>query len=178
VVSGGVVAGLLGSERSSTLSFELLDWVAVQQSRREPESIQGANSTDAPSPASNAELAPLVAVESLPFVPRATLAPPEIQPMSAQLAPGFAAVGQFNADMTRNALEQAAARAQLCGSGPLTGTVLVTFSPEGRTKAVRFESVVGSPTSADCLRSVFRSVRVSPFHGHEVTVRKSFSVGS
>jgi hypothetical protein len=80
----------------------------------------------------------------------------------------------LDADAARRALDAAARRARLCAEQGARGSVVVTINGAGRVQNVSLSSTAGSHDG--CLLRAFGQVRVPPFSGPPVTVRKSFSV--
>jgi hypothetical protein len=79
----------------------------------------------------------------------------------------------LDAEAARRALDGAARRARLCGDKGARGTVVVTFNVKGIVQSATVASAVGA--QVDCLQRTFSQVRVPPFAGPPVTVKKSFS---
>jgi hypothetical protein len=80
----------------------------------------------------------------------------------------------LDADATRRALDAAARRARLCADQGARGSVVVTINGTGRAQKVSLSSTVGSQDA--CLLGAFGQVRVPPFSGPPVTVRRSFAI--
>jgi hypothetical protein len=80
----------------------------------------------------------------------------------------------LDADAARRALDAAARRARLCADQGARGSVVVTINGAGRAQNVSLSSTVGSHDA--CLLGAFGQVRVPPFSGPPVTVRKSFAI--
>jgi hypothetical protein len=59
------------------------------------------------------------------------------------------------------------------------GRVLLGFEPDGRPVGVSIEMPAGStPEARSCVEQAFRTVRVAPFEGAPVNVRRAFFVGA
>jgi hypothetical protein len=116
--------------------------------------------------------APVNGPSSAPISPPVANQAPAGAPPAAR-----AAKGDFNTQAAREALEDAAARAAKCKtidtpSG--TARVAVTFAPTGHATNAVIESGPFVGTSAgSCVAAKFRNVRVPPFSGESVQVRKS-----
>jgi predicted Zn finger-like uncharacterized protein len=133
------------------------------------------DSMNNPSTLANAPVAP-AGGEALPngLPPGANAPVPAVAP---PLSAGRAK-GDFNTQAAREALEDAAGRANKCRNiDTPTGTtarVAVTFAPTGQVTNAIIESGPFVGTSAGtCVASKFRSAKVPPFSGDSVLVRKS-----
>lgn len=81
---------------------------------------------------------------------------------------------RMNAAMARSALVSAASRAQTCAKGAVSGQVQVTFAPTGFVQSASLAGLQGNEVRPACVLRTFQEVRISPFTGDPVTVRKSF----
>jgi hypothetical protein len=106
-------------------------------------------------------------------------APPAL-PLAAPATPwssGAPGTADFNPQEAMRALRQAADRAVTCRTAEAaTGSsrVAVTFGPSGRAVDAVLEGplFVGTPIGA-CIVASFRGVRITPFSGSNVTVRRT-----
>jgi hypothetical protein len=81
---------------------------------------------------------------------------------------------RMNAAMARSALMSASSRAQNCAKGAVSGQVQVTFAPTGFVQSASLAGLQGNEVRPACVLRAFQEVRISPFSGDPVTVRKSF----
>ncbi len=80
----------------------------------------------------------------------------------------------LNLGMARAALASAARRAQSCGKSAISGRVQVTFAPSGFVTQVSLLGVQGVEVNRGCVERAFREMRVNPYPGAPVSVKKSF----
>lgn len=83
-------------------------------------------------------------------------------------------VSGLNLTMARAALASAGRRAQSCGKSAISGRVQVTFAPTGFASQVSLLGVQGVEVNRGCVERAFREMRVNPFSGAPVSVKKSF----
>jgi eukaryotic-like serine/threonine-protein kinase len=110
--------------------------------------------------------------EAPPPEPEAEPPPPEKAPPPDQRAP-------LNRASALTSLSGAANQAAGCKrpGGPTgSGTVSVTFSPEGPVSSVNVSAPFGGTPVGSCIQTVFRNARVAPFSGSAVTLSKSFRI--
>jgi hypothetical protein len=74
-----------------------------------------------------------------------------------------------------DAVQRASYAARSCESGPQNGKVEVTFSPTGAVSSVALIKGFDDAGVNGCVLRAFGRVRVSPFEGDPITVRKSVS---
>lgn len=85
--------------------------------------------------------------------------------------------GAFDTAAARRILTSAAARAGRCASeGNASGSVIVTFAPNGFVQSAAMAGLKGQGTNVGCVLRAFQESRVAPFSGAPVTVRKAFSI--
>jgi eukaryotic-like serine/threonine-protein kinase len=100
--------------------------------------------------------------------------PPDKPPPPDQRAP-------LNRASALTALSAAAGNAASCkrDGGPTgTGSVSVTFSPDGPVSSVNVSAPFGGTPVGNCVQTVFRNVRVAPFSGSAITLSKSFRIAN
>lgn len=90
----------------------------------------------------------------------------------ANLQPGVPA--DLNFPAVRAALFNAAAVAKTCRGESVGGKAVVTFEPQGTVRSVELPLLIGDRPDRDCIIRSFRSVRVPPFTGRAVAVKKDF----
>jgi hypothetical protein len=104
---------------------------------------------------------------------------PAVEPPPAEKAPPPDQRAPLNRAAALTALSAAATSAASCKrpGGPTgTGTVSVTFSPEGPVASVNVSAPFGGTPVCNCVQTVFRNARVAPFSGSSVTLSKSFRI--
>jgi hypothetical protein len=74
-----------------------------------------------------------------------------------------------------NAVQRASSAARSCESGPQSGKVEVTFSPTGAVSSVALIKGFDDAGVNGCVLRAFGRVRVSPFEGDPIVVRKTVS---
>jgi predicted Zn finger-like uncharacterized protein len=161
-----------------------------------PEATAAATDTAAPptaatTAAATATAAPVAAapaaapVAAAPAAPRpqavAAAAPAAPKPAPAPAPAPAADEGgpAFNMGEAKSKLAAAAAAAQSCKKGDISGTgrVVVVFAPSGgaQTATISGPPFDGTPTGA-CVAARFRGVHVPPFSGSPFSVSKSFTI--
>lgn len=103
------------------------------------------------------ELTTVPATEVAPDVPAA---PPAVQ--------------VFSRREVSHAIEGAITRASSCGKSE--GKLVVTFDAAGTVRSAGFMRFSGDATQRTCLLGILAQMKISPFVGETVTVRKSFHV--
>jgi predicted Zn finger-like uncharacterized protein len=137
-----------------------------------------AAATTAAAPAVTA--APVAAAPAAPRPQAVAAAAPAPKPVAAAPAPAADEGGQpFNMGEAKSKLAAAAAAAQSCKKGDISGTgrVVVVFAPSGgaQTATISGPPFDGTPTGA-CVSARFRGVHVPPFSGSPFSVSKSFTI--
>ncbi len=113
--------------------------------------------------------------------PSAPEAPPEpeLEPPPAEKPPPPDQRAPLNRASALTALSSASSTAASCKreGGPTgTGSVSVTFSPDGPVSSVVVSAPFAGTPVGSCIQTVFRNVRVPPFSGSAVTLSKSFRI--
>jgi hypothetical protein len=80
----------------------------------------------------------------------------------------------FDKEGARTALKFAAARVRNCSNSGISGSALVTFAPGGTVQSVKLSDLVGDDVDPNCITRALSAIRVPPFTGKVVTVRKAF----
>jgi hypothetical protein len=83
--------------------------------------------------------------------------------------------GPVNRAALAQAASQAASAATSCDSGPRRGRAAVTFAPSGNVMSVNLIQSFGDVAVNGCVLRAFGRVRVPPFTGDPVEVRKTVS---
>ena len=112
---------------------------------------------------------PTTPAEAAPTAARVVL---EESPSHEQAEPSD--LGGFDAMAARRALVSASQRVGYCADGRVSGTAVLTFTPSGIVTNVSLLALKGESVRADCVLRTFQGVRITPFQGGPVTVRKSF----
>ncbi|HKY37354.1 MAG TPA: protein kinase [Polyangiaceae bacterium] len=113
--------------------------------------------------------------------PQSEAAPPEpeLEPAPLERAPPPDQRAPLNRASALTRLSAAANQAASCKrpGGPTgSGSVSVTFSPEGPVSSVNVSAPFGGTPVGSCVQTVFRNARVAPFSGSAVTLSKSFRI--
>jgi eukaryotic-like serine/threonine-protein kinase len=111
--------------------------------------------------------------------PEASPPEPEVEPPPPEKAPPPDQRAPLNRASALTSLSTAANQAAGCKrpGGPTgSGTVSVTFSPEGPVSSVNVSAPFGGTPVGSCVQTVFRNARVAPFSGSSVTLSKSFRI--
>jgi predicted Zn finger-like uncharacterized protein len=152
---------------------------AASASAAAPAATAAATTTTA-APAAAAPAAPAtphVQTPSAPAAPAHTAAAPAAVP--AALAAAAQADQPFNMGEAKSKLAAAAATAQTCKKGDVTGTghAVIVFAPNGGVQTVTITGppFEGTPT-ANCVSGHFRGVHVPAFSGSPFSVSKSFTI--
>jgi serine/threonine-protein kinase len=106
---------------------------------------------------------------------------PQLEPPPVEKPPPADQRTPLNRASALTALSGAANNAASCKreGGPTgTGTVSVTFSPDGPVSSVNVSAPFSGTPTGTCIQTVFRNVRVAPFSGSAVTLSKSFRVAN
>lgn len=126
-----------------------------------------------------------VPAEALPLNPSTERAAQSIRPppshstkLTAQLVSQENAPRPFDAGLARRALANARGNLEQCATGELSGTVYVTFEPSGHASKIRLGAISGDKSRLGCVASAFHGVKVVPFTGNSVIVKKRFQIGS
>ncbi len=90
-------------------------------------------------------------------------------------APKSKPPGPVNRAALAHAASQAASAATSCDSGPRRGRAAVTFAPSGNVMSVNLIQSFGDVAVNGCVLRAFGRVRVPPFKGDPVEVRKTVS---
>lgn len=90
-------------------------------------------------------------------------------------APRSKPPGPVNRAALAHAASQAASAATSCDSGPRRGRAAVTFAPSGNVMSVNLIQSFGDVAVNGCVLRAFGRVRVPPFTGDPVEVRKTVS---
>jgi len=107
----------------------------------------------------------------------ATTATTPAAPSAAPVPPDQRA--PLNRGAALAALGSASSAASACkrADGPSgSGSVKVTFSPEGSTKSVIVSAPFAGTAVGQCVAGAFRSAHVPPFSGSSITIPKSFRI--
>lgn len=80
----------------------------------------------------------------------------------------------FDLTTARVALVSAANNARNCPGNSIRGRVVVTFAPSGAARSVDIPLLIGDGVDRDCIARAFKGVRVPPFTGGAVAVKKEF----
>ena len=83
--------------------------------------------------------------------------------------------GPVNRAALAQAASQAASAATSCDSGPRRGRAAVTFAPSGNVMSVNLIQSFGDVAVNGCVLRAFGRVRIPPFTGDPVEVRKTVS---
>lgn len=119
-----------------------------------------------------------------PIAKEIAVAPAQPEPPAPRAAPPAPAFGDLdlNAEFDRNAamqaLRQAGDSAMSCRSlGAPEGStrVNVTFARTGSVSDVALDGAAAGSAAAGCISNKFRSLRVPPFRGSSMTVRKTLA---
>ena len=109
---------------------------------------------------------------------QAPVAAPRVEPTPvASPFPGVEAADEFNRTAAMEAMRHAGDASRSCVAGGVTGgaRVAVTFARSGSPADVGVEgSFAGSPVGT-CIAAKFRALRIPPFRGSSVTVRRTLS---
>jgi hypothetical protein len=107
--------------------------------------------------------------------PSAQVAPPKT--VAPPAFPGLDLAGEFDRNAAMQALCDAGDRARSCvaraGGGSLR--VAVTFARTGIVSGAVVEGPLAGTSAATCVEGKFRTVRVPPFRGSSLTVRKTIA---
>jgi hypothetical protein len=131
--------------------------------------------------------APAPAPAAVGVEPPAPVAAPEPEPdaMTEQAASPSAKAqasrprGPFDVKAAGTAVAKAASRARSCKRGGPSGTavVTVTFAPSGYTTSAVVSGDYANGTAAgNCIAGTLRAIRVPPFSGEPVSVKKSIRI--
>jgi hypothetical protein len=104
---------------------------------------------------------------------------PQVEPPPAEKPPPPDQRAPLNRASALTALSNAATSVASCKrpGGPTgTGSVAVTFSPEGPVSSVNVSAPFGGTPTGSCIQTVFRNARVAAFSGSAVTLNKSFRI--
>lgn len=82
----------------------------------------------------------------------------------------------FDAREVRHALALAMMRARDCAEDDLYGKVVVMFNAKGTVQSVGFMSFTGETSERTCVLNMLSQIKISPFIGETLTIRKSFHV--
>jgi hypothetical protein len=112
--------------------------------------------------------------------PPAAVAPPAPAPRAEppSAVPAFEAGEEFNRTAAMEAMRQAGDGSRACLNGGASGgaRVAVTFARSGAPADVAVEgSFAGTPVG-NCIAGKFRALRIPPFRGSSVTVRRTLSL--
>jgi hypothetical protein len=80
----------------------------------------------------------------------------------------------FNFDAIRAALYNAAALARSCRGNGIRGKAIVTFEPGGSVRSVDIPLLIGDKPDRACIVRAFKNLRVPPYSGQAVAVKKDF----
>ncbi|MFZ5893533.1 MAG: hypothetical protein ACOY0T_20900 [Myxococcota bacterium] len=142
-----------------------------------PETELAANPANTPGPAADAPAAPAVAAAAAAATPQA---PATGVPSGAVSAPAKLPNMEFDSKSALAALGKAATRAGVCvPPGEPGGSIVatVTFSPSGRASSAGLSGAQFSGTySSECIKNILSEVKVRPFVGEAVTVRKTLAI--
>jgi len=94
---------------------------------------------------------------------------------SVRETPKSKPAGPVNRAALAQAASQAASAATSCDSGPRRGRAAVTFAPSGNVMAVTLIQSFGDVAVNGCVLRAFGRVRIPPFTGDPVEVRKTVS---
>lgn len=82
---------------------------------------------------------------------------------------------KFPLNQCRDRLREAAKQAQACQSKqPGRSKAEITFSNNGKVTAVKLPTHLADAPSRACIEQAFLAMRVSPFDGPPITLKKSF----
>ncbi len=82
----------------------------------------------------------------------------------------------FDAGLAERAIEKTTARAQDCTDGDIYGKLIVTFFSSGYVQNVNFVQFSGDGIQRNCVADIVGKLRISPFTGGPVMVRKNIHV--
>lgn len=82
----------------------------------------------------------------------------------------------FDAGIADRAIEKSTARAQDCADGDIYGKLVVTFFSSGYVQNVDFIQFSGDGIARNCVADLVGKLRISPFSGGPVMVRKNIHV--
>jgi hypothetical protein len=133
-----------------------------------PAPPRGASRADAPAHAPTRDVTPLPAAAAPPApAPRAE-PPPAV--------PSFEAGEEFNRTAAMEAMRQAGDGSRACVTGASGGArVAVTFARSGAPADVAVEGSFAGTPAGNCIAGKFRALRIPPFRGSSVTVRRTLS---
>jgi hypothetical protein len=80
----------------------------------------------------------------------------------------------LNFPAIRAALFNAAAVARTCPGESISGKTVVTFEPNGTVRSVDIPLLIGDRPDRNCIVRSFKALRVPPFTGRAVAVKKDF----
>jgi hypothetical protein len=129
-------------------------------------------------PEEHAALAKRAAVARNPSIPAADPSTTEAPVTPPPPVGGFDATGDFDRNAAMQALREAGDTARGCVTGgpPAGGVrVAVTFARTGSVADTVVEGPLAGTPSATCIAGKFRSLRVPPFRGSSMTVRKTIT---
>ncbi len=130
----------------------------------------------------------IVPVDSLPLVKPGAAAhrvavthPPQAfvparSTSTARLLPAQGGKRPFDVKSANSALDLAAASTRRCTRNQMAGTVTVSFDPSGVVNHVSLGTLAGDIVQTSCVMRAFQDVRIAPFAGRAVHVRKTFAV--
>jgi len=82
----------------------------------------------------------------------------------------------FDAGIAERAIDKSTARAQDCTDGDIYGKLVVTFYSSGYVQNVDFVQFSGDGNQRNCVADLVGKLRISPFTGGPVMVRKNIHV--
>lgn len=100
-------------------------------------------------------------------------ATPEAPTSDAQVPPDQVPL-DLNFPAIRAALFNAAALARACPGENVSGKTVVTFEPNGTVRSVDIPLLIGERPDRNCIVRAFKALRVPPFTGRAVAVKKDF----
>lgn len=96
---------------------------------------------------------------------------------TAQRSPGQGTTKRpFDMQSANNALDVAASNTWRCTRNQMAGTVFVSFEPSGVVRNVTLGTLAGDIIQTSCVIRAFQNVRIAPFAGRMVYVRKTFAI--
>jgi len=85
-------------------------------------------------------------------------------------------IPHFDAGTAERAIEKTTARAQDCADGDIYGKLVVTFFSSGYVQNVDFVQFSGDGAQRNCVADLVGKLRISPFTGGPVMVKKNIHV--